>query len=146
MRPRRLRPHHALAALALLASLLVSAPAGSTDTHWIPAGWKDVDTLEMLTVGPEEGEYWFKLWLVVIDGDVYVRLGTRATERVQGNATAPYVGIRIGGQQFDRVKLIDAPERAEQVAGAMAQKYWSDVLIRLFPHPMTARLEPDTAE
>ena len=143
----RLRPPYraALFAVALLGFLL-AAPARSTDTHWMPAGWKDVDTLEMLTVGAEEGEHWFTLWLVVIDDDVYVRLGTKATERVERNTTTPYVAIRIAGQQFDQVKLVDAPELTERVADAMAEKYWSDVLIRFFSHPMTARLEPAASE
>jgi hypothetical protein len=30
---------------------------------------------------------------------------------------------------------------AEKVAAAIAQKYWSDVVIRWFPHPLTVRLE-----
>jgi hypothetical protein len=145
MSVRRPRPVLFVAA-ALLGLLLVSVPAGSTDTHWMPAGWTDVDTLEMLTVGPEEGEHWFKVWLVVIDDAVYLRLGSRAVERVQRNTTTPYVGIRIAGQQFDRVKLVDAPELTERVAAAMAEKYWTDALIRYFPHPMTARLEPGAPE
>lgn len=132
----------ALGIVALFGSFLVSMRGDATDAHWMPAGWKDVDTLEMLTVGAEEGEHWFKLWLVVIDDDVYVRLGTKATERVRHNTTAPFVGIRIGGQQFDRVTLVDVPDFTGRVATAMAEKYWSDVLVRLVSHPMTARLEP----
>lgn len=137
------RPRSGTFVLAILLGLLLrAAPAGSTDTHWMPAGWTDIDTLEMLTVGAEEGEHWFKVWLVVIDNGLYVRLGTKAAERVRHNTAAPYVGIRIAGQQFDRVKLVDAPDLTERVAAAMAEKYWSDVLIRHFSHPMTARIEP----
>ncbi len=144
----RRRPHPVafVVATVVLGLLLRSAPTSATDTHWMPAGWTDLDTLEMSTVGAEEGEHWFKVWLVVIDDGLYVRLGTRAVERVRHNTAAPYVGIRIAGQQFDRVKLVEAPGLTERVAAAMAEKYWSDVLIRHFPHPMTARFEPVAPE
>ena len=32
---------------------------------------------------------------------------------------------------------------APEVAAAMADKYWSDIFIRWFPHPLTLRLVPD---
>jgi hypothetical protein len=50
------------------------------------------------------------------------------------------VVVEISGQRFDRVRVEDAPEMRDAVAAAMGRKYWSDVLIRFFPHPMTARL------
>ena len=100
------------------------------------------DTLEFLTVGPDEGEHWSTVWLVVIDGQVYIRLGSRAAERMEQNTTAPYVKVRIAGQQFDRVKAEPAPDMVEPVAAAMGDKYWSDVLVRYFNHPLTMRLTP----
>jgi hypothetical protein len=34
---------------------------------------------------------------------------------------------------------------ADRVAVAMGEKYWSDVFVHYFPHPLTMRLEPETA-
>jgi hypothetical protein len=139
------RPRHPRAAAAALVAgllaLLGAVPARTADDGWTPSEWADADTLEMRTVGPEEGPHWSMLWLVVLDGEVYVRLGNRAVTRVQQNTEAPYAALRIAGREFDRVKIVDAPEMTERVAAAMAEKYWTDKLIRFAPHPMTARLE-----
>jgi hypothetical protein len=87
------------------------------------------------------------VWVVVIDDQVYVRLGSRAAGRIEKNPTA-YVGVRILGQQFERVRAVAAPDYAERVAKAMAAKYWSDLIIRHFSHPLTLRLvsEPGSDE
>ncbi len=121
----------------LAASRAVAAPA------WTPQAWVGEDTLELTTVGAEEGEHTFPVWLVVLDGEVYVRLGTKAAGRVEKSTTAPYVGVTIGGQRFPRVKVVPAPDRADAVATAIRDKYWSEVLIQYFSHPLTARLVPE---
>ena len=107
---------------------------------WNPNGFREKNTLEIMTVGAKEGEHWSRLWLVVIDGRLYVRLGDRAFERVQKNVASPYVQVKIAGQRFDRVRIEAAPEMAEKVAAAMADKYFLDILVRHESHPMTARL------
>jgi hypothetical protein len=119
------------------------APAADLVSAWTPDAWKNQDRLELQTTVPEEGEYWFPVWLVVLDDQVYVRLGTRAVERVEKSTTKPYMGVRIAGQQFDRVKGTPVPEKAEEVAAAMGDKYWSDLFIRYFNHPLTLRLTPE---
>jgi hypothetical protein len=83
------------------------------------------------------------VWLVVLDDQVFVRLGTKAAGRIEKSKTAPYMGVRVAGQQFDRVKGTPEPAMAEKVATAMGEKYWSDVFIRFFDHPLTLRLAPD---
>jgi hypothetical protein len=108
--------------------------------EWSPQAFAKEETLEIRTVGPEEGEYWFPVWLVVIDEQVYVRLGTRAADRLKKNTTAPYLGVKIAGQQFERVKAEEAPEMVNAVAAAMADKYWSDLFVRFMSHPLTLRL------
>jgi hypothetical protein len=65
---------HALRAMAL-ATLLLSPLAYAADA-WTPEAWSGHDTLELGTNVPGEGEYWFPVWLVVLDGKVYVRLGS----------------------------------------------------------------------
>jgi len=93
-----------------------------------------------MTVGAKEGEHWSRLWLVVIDGKLYVRLGDRSFERIQKNVASPYVQVKIAGQRFEKVRVEPAPDMAEKVAAAMADKYLLDFLVRHESHPMTARL------
>jgi len=107
---------------------------------WDPNAFRDQSTLQIMTVGPEEGEHWSNLWLVVLDGQLYVRLGDRSFGRVQKNTTSPYVKVKIGDKEFDKVRLEAAPEMADKVAAAMADKYFMDILVRHESHPMTARL------
>ena len=104
--------------------------------------FQDEDTLEVLTVDSSGEEYWSTFWLVVLDGEFYLRLGSRGSDRIKGHTKMPHVSVKIGGQQFDQVKAVDAPDKAEAVATAMADKYLSDLFIRFFPHPMTVRLDP----
>jgi hypothetical protein len=107
---------------------------------WDPNAFRDQSTLQIMTIGPEEGEHWSRLWLVVIDGQLYIRLGDRAFARVQKNTANPYVGVKIGDKEFDKVRLEAAPDMTDKVAAAMADKYFMDILIRHESHPMTARL------
>ena len=126
--------------------LLVTLLAGVATAGWDPQALKDENTLDFLTVGPEEGEHWSRVWLVVIDGRVYLRLGNRAAERMKKNTAAPYVKVRVAGQELERVKVEAAPEMTEKVGAAMGEKYWSDVLIRYFRHPLVVRLAPEVAK
>ena len=129
--------------LALLALTLVATAPAVAAPQWNPRAWDAEDTLQLRTQAPNETEHWFKVWLVVLDGDVYVRLGSRATSRIETNVAGPLVGVRIGGQQFDQVRGVPAPEYAERVAKAIAAKYSSDWFIRWFAHPLTLRLVPE---
>jgi hypothetical protein len=132
-----------LARLCSISLILAASAARSADAAWNPAAFGDVDTLEVLTVGPEEGEHWSKLWLVVVDGQVYIRLGSRAAGRLEQNTTAPIVKVRIAGEEFDRVRAESVPDLVDRVAQAMNEKYTSDFLVRFFPHPLTMRLTPE---
>ena len=127
-----------VAAAVLTASLLVLAAAAAV--KWDPQAISKQDTLEFLTVGTEEGEHWSTVWLVVIDGQVYIRLGSRAAGRMEKNTTAPFVKVRIAGQEYDHVKAEAAPNMVEPVAKAMGEKYSSDFLVKYFNHPLTMRL------
>src|SRR2546422_9950265 len=89
-----------LAAAAFIA--LVAAPAGAAE--WKPRTYASESTLELRTTAPGEGDHWFPVWLVVLDDQVYVRLGTRAAGRIERNTTKPYVGAGVAGQPFGRIK------------------------------------------
>jgi hypothetical protein len=111
--------------------------------QWDPSAYNGESTIELGTVRPDGSEHWFKVWIVVIDDQAYVRLGSRSAAKTAENRSAPYVGVRVAGQQFDRVKAEPAPEMAERVAQAMAAKYWSDIVVRRIAHPLTLRLRPE---
>ena len=132
-----------LRSVLALAAVTTIAATSARAAEWTPGAYAKESTLELKTAAAGEGEHWFPVWLVVVDDQVYVRLGSRAAGRIEGNTTAPYVGVRVAGQEFPRVKGIPAPEKTERVAQAMADKYWSDVVIRHFNHPLTLRLVPE---
>ena len=124
--------------------LLATLAAGSTPAmEWNPRAYQELSTVEVRTLCPGEGELWFPVWLVSLDDQIYIRLGPRAAGRIRCNQTSPYVAVRVGERQFDHVKGIETPEEAQRVADAMAAKYWSDLVIRFLPHPMTLRLVPE---
>jgi hypothetical protein len=143
MRIFSVTPGRLLAGVTAMAVALGVVSALARGAQWDPATFAKEDTLKLRTIGPKEGEHWFPVWLVVIDGQVYVRLGTRAAGRVEANTTAPYLGVEVAGQRFDHVRGVPAPEYAERVAQAMADKYTSDIFVRLFSHPLILRLVPE---
>ena len=127
-------------AIALCLQVFLAAVAFAA---WDPDRYGELETLQFLTVGAAEGEHWSTVWLVVIGGQVYIRLGSPAAERMEQNTTKPLVRVKIGGEEFRNVRAEPAPEMAERVADAMADKYWSDFLVRFLPHPLTMRLLPE---
>ncbi len=107
---------------------------------WDANAFKEAETIDLRTIGAEEGEYWFPVWVVVIDDQVFVRLGSRAAERIRANQTGAEIAIRVNDRLFDKVQTQDAADYVDRVADAMAEKYWSDIFVRYFSHPMTLRL------
>jgi hypothetical protein len=127
-----------VALLALAAVARAEPPA----TAWDPDRWREEDTVELRTAAPGEEPHWFKVWLVVLDGQLYVRLGGRAAGRFESNVTKPVIGVRIAGLEFEHVTGTPAPDMVGNVGDAMADKYWSDVFVRFVSHPLTLRLAP----
>lgn len=109
--------------------------------QWTPAAWTGEDTIALRSDCDGEGEKWSPVWLVVLDDQLYVRLGSRAAGRVQCNRDGK-LPVRIAGAQFDDTIMTPVPDLAVRVADAMADKYPSDVLVRYFPHPLTLRIAP----
>ena len=129
-------------ALIATATLLLARGGTAAEPHWTPGLWVDEDTVELRTTRGDEGPHWFKVWVAVVDDQLYARLGRRAADRIEHNTTAPEVAVRIAGQEFDHVRVENAPEMTERVAAELAEKYWTDVLVRFMPHPLTVRLIP----
>ena len=140
-----------IANLAILSSVLsiALATAARADDRavpgWDPTVFRDASTIKIMTTEPDVGEHWSNLWVVVIDGQPYVRLGDRSYGRIQRNTTSPYVKLKVADQEFDKVKVEEKPDMKEKVAAAMADKYWMDILIRHESHPMVARLVPEAS-
>ena len=89
---------------------LAAVPAQAT---WDPQTFATESTLEFFTVSPADGEHWSTVWLVVIDGQVYVRLGSRAAERIEKNIGSRCTrdGRRESGQDADQYR----PSRQNQL-------------------------------
>ena len=119
------------------------APAPPPKPYWVPWRWAGESTLDLRTNAPGEEPHWFPVWLVVLDNQLYVRLGNRAVARLERNTTQRIVGVRIAGNEFGRVRAEPVPDMAPRVAAAMAGKYWFDVVARQFDHPLTLRLVPE---
>lgn len=91
---------------------------------WDPDAFShDQSTLQIMTIDPAAGAHWSKLWLVAIDGQLYVRLGDRAFGRVRKNTSSPYVKVKVDDKEFDKVRLEPAPDMTDKVADAMARTF-----------------------
>ncbi len=110
---------------------------------WDGQVFRDESTLEFMTVSADGEEYWSTVWLVVIDGDVYVNLGKRAAERLRANTRAPFVSVRIAGREFGRIRADPAQERQKDVAAAIAAKYWTGFLVPHRAPSQVMRLRPE---
>ena len=124
----------------VLAAALAFLSTNAAAAEWTPGAWAAEDTLQFRTDCPDEPGYWSYVWLVVLDGDVWIRLGSRAAGRFDCSSTKPLTSIKIAGQEFAKVELVNTPEMADRVAAAMAEKYTSDILVRYSTHPYTMKL------
>src|SRR5438309_12006326 len=84
----------------LLGSVALAAAEPAAAPAWDPNAWLDESTIELRTTAPGEDPHWFKVWLAVIDGQLYVRLGSRAAGRFESNQTRPVLAVRIAGEEF----------------------------------------------
>jgi hypothetical protein len=115
------------ATLALALAFTAAAPAqASTDWQAVAA----VDTIEVITRDADGSERVTTIWLVVVDGQPYIRTGSSSWfENVERD---PNVALRIEGQDHPvRAELVPESdptwERAQQ---AFRDKYgWSDRLL-----------------
>jgi len=124
---------------SVLAAMLFVTSANAA-TGWDLSLFQKESTLQFFTVNASGDEHWSTVWVVVIDGAPYVRLGSASTSRINGNTKAPYVNIKIAGQEFDHVMAQSAPDMRDQVMAAMRAKYWTDILVRYEEHPLIMRL------
>ena len=89
-----------LAVLSFVLSIGFAAAVRANDKAvpgWDPAVFRDASTIKIMTTEPDVREHWSNLWVVVIDGQPYVRLGDRAYGRIQGHHQ-PLREVEGGGQ------------------------------------------------
>src|SRR5271154_2680597 len=108
-----------LAVLSFVLSVALATAACAEDKTvpgWDPAVFRDASTVKIMTTEPDVGEHWSNLWVVVIDGQPYVRLGDRSYGRIQRNTTSPFVKLKVADQEFDKVKVEEMPDMKEKAA------------------------------
>ena len=82
-----------IAILSLALSIALATLAHADDKvvpGWDPTVFSDASTIKIMTTEPDVGEHWSNLWVVVIDGQPYIRLGDRSYGRIHRNTTSPY--------------------------------------------------------
>ena len=81
-----------LVVLSLVLSIAFAATAGADDKAvpgWVPAVFRQASTIKIMTTEPEVGEHWSNLWVVVIEGQPYVRLINVHTHGFEKTPPAP---------------------------------------------------------
>lgn len=127
---------------ALSALLLAAAPALAADPDWNALA--DVQTLEVVTKNEDGTPRETTIWLVVLDGQGYIRTGnTRWGDNV---VRSPEVTLRNGATELPlRVEFVEDEALRERVAQAFRDKYgFSDSFISIFRfgRPKIMRLLP----
>lgn len=140
-------------ALALVVWLAVSlAVAGSPARSSAAVDWNavaDVDTIEVVTVGPEGHPRVTSVALAVVDGHGYVR--SSATRWLADLGRDPDLLVRIGAEELPlRAVRVHDSETREAVAAAFREKdgltgLLIDVVRTLRGGPTFLRLEPRTS-
>ena len=80
-----------LAVLSVVLSIALVAAARAEEKAvpgWDPALFREASTIKVMTTEPDVGEHWSNLWVVVIDGQPYVRLGDPHTDAFRGTPPA----------------------------------------------------------
>ena len=127
----------------LAASFVLALASSAPAAEWRAEAYKDESILEFKTVDAEGEPHWSKVWLVVLDGHVYVNLGERAVERLKTNSRAPIVSVRVGDEEFEKILVEPAQDRQPAVAQAIADKYWTGFLVPHRPPSTVMRLRPE---
>ena len=124
-----------LAVLSFVLSIGFTAAVRANDKAvpgWDPAVFRDASTIKIMTTEPEVGEHWSNLWVVVIDGQPYVRRSRIRTDSAEHHQPLREVegggqGIRQGegggdagheakGRRRDGRQVLDGHPRPARVA------------------------------
>ncbi|HEB90074.1 MAG TPA: DUF2255 family protein [Deltaproteobacteria bacterium] len=117
--------------ILLLVVAFVGGPLGATALAGMPDwnGVADVETVEVLTKDQDGAARETTVWLLVQDGEGYVRTGNTTWG---GNVVRDgELTLRIGGQEYPlRVEFVEDESARERLTRGFREKYgWSDALI-----------------
>ncbi len=112
-------PH--IARLLLLAAALgLPDPAAGQGVDW--ARYADVETLEVLTTDEDGAPRATTVWLLVQDGEAYLRTGGTTWGGNVGRD--PEIALRTGDQEIPvRAEILTDPATRERVANGFREKY-----------------------
>jgi hypothetical protein len=130
----------ALSPLFLLGALLAPAPASGDAPDWSAAA--AADTVEIITKNQDGSARETTIWIVVVDGQGYIRTGsTRWEANIERD---PAVALRIGTSEYPvRAEFIEEEALRVRILQAFHDKYgFSDTMASLFHagHPKLMRL------
>jgi hypothetical protein len=117
-----------LVPVGALALLAWAAPASAVD--W--ASHADERVVKVVTHDEDGGDRTTKIWLVVVDGEAYIRTGnTGWGSNVERD---PEVRLLTAAGEYDlRVEFVEDETTRDAVSAAFREKYgWSDRLISPF--------------
>jgi len=116
---------------SLLFAAIVSLAAPSWAGDWAP--WSDIDVIQVVTTRPDGVERTTSIWIVVVDGNAYIRGNATSDWGNEVDAAATF--RLIGGDETRTVTGERVPHgaRYERVEAAYREKYgFQDALISLF--------------
>jgi hypothetical protein len=130
----------------LLAALLCLAiPALALEPS--PADWNalaQVREVQVLSENPDGKPHETTVWLVVVDGEGFIRTGN--TSWYPNLERKPQIGVRIAGHDYAVLAVpIEAESLRDRVIAAFREKYGlSDQMLAWFSsaHPHIVRLAP----
>jgi hypothetical protein len=132
-----------LACSALLLASLVAAPAAAAGPDWNAVA--DVEEVEVLTTDEDGAARETTIWLVVVDGQGYVRGGVRG-HWGRNAQRDPDVALRVEGAEYAlRASPVTDAAARERIEKAFREKYgWFDGLVNVFrgSEPLILRLDP----
>ncbi len=119
-----------LAAAALAAAVIASPSLAAAAPDWNALA--EVEEIEVVTVDEDGDVRETTIWLIVVDGQGYIRTGgTRWGDNVERD---PNVTLRIEGSEYPlRAEFVEEDAQRERIVVAFREKYgWSDAFIAIF--------------
>jgi hypothetical protein len=116
--------------MLLLGLLATALAAGAAGPDWNAA--KDVETVYIVTADEDGSSRETKIWLVVVDGQPYIRTGsTRWKDNIERN---PDVALRIDEAEYPlRAEFVTDTALFARVQQAFRDKYgFSDSFVGIF--------------
>jgi len=141
-RPTRSTALLAAGAAACLAAAAATAADTDTDVDW--AAVAGAETVRVLTADEDGDERVTTIWLLVQDGNGYIRTSRRSSwgDNVERN---PAIGLRIDARDYElRAVFIEDEAVREKIVAGFEEKYGSNPILNWIrgDDPRIMRLDP----